>query len=825
VISASQNGPGTADVATTYFDAAGRPVWVKDPDGYIQYLAYDPATGALVTSIADVNTADTGEFTNLPAGWSTPAGGGLNLVTQYQVDALGRTTKEISPGGNVTYYVYLDAQHEERIYQGWNSTTNTPTGPTEVIRQDAADGYTETFTMTAAPSLNPDGTPNGTEAIDGLQTLTRDYTNAAGQVIAEDAYYNLGSLAYSTGVMGAVNVNFFQTQYGYDNRGRLVRTLTPNGTIYRTVYDSLDRPVSDWVGTNDTPMMGEWSPMNNSSPSNMVEVGSYQYDNGGIGDGNLTQETDYSGGTATNRVTQMLYDWRDRQVASKIGVQASENDGTHRPIVVTTYDNLNEAIQTQQYDGDGVTPQVVNGVLQALASNLLRAQENDGYDDQGRVYQTQVFAVDPTTGAVSTSALTTNDYYDHRGNLIAESSPGGLWTKSQFDGAGRDVMDSTTDGAGGTSWAAAGTVANDTVLEQQQTVFDADSNAIETIDSQRFDNATGTGALGTPSSGIGARVYYAAAYYDNADRLTADVNVGTNGGTAWTRPSTAPPSSPTVLVTSYAYNSMGLVQDVTDPMGIVQRTLYDNLGRTTKTIQDYTGGTPGNENDVATEYGYDGNNNVLYVQADEPGGTYQKTAYVYGVTTAGGSAINSNDILAAIQHSDSTSGNPSASQQDIYQVDALGDVTQLTDRNGNVHSYTFDVLGRITSDTVTTLGAGVDGSVRRIEYGYDSQGNNNLITSYDAATGGNIVNQLQRTFNGLGQLTGEYQSHRGAVVPGTTPQVQYGYTEMSGGQNNSRLVSMTYPSGYALRSILTLSEDEYDVFICGNCSCDDDCDS
>jgi hypothetical protein len=31
---------------------------------------------------------------------------------------------------------------------------------------------------------------------------------------------------------------------------------------------------------------------------------------------------------------------------------------------------------------------------------------------------------------------------------------------------------------------------------------------------------------------------------------------------------------------------------------------------------------------------------------------------------------------------------------------------------------------------VTTLGAGVDGSVRRIEYGYDSQGNLSLITSY-----------------------------------------------------------------------------------------------
>ncbi|MGH7222008.1 MAG: hypothetical protein ACRELF_02140, partial [Gemmataceae bacterium] len=425
-------------------------------------------------------------------------------------------------------------------------------------------------------------------------------------------------MAYSTGTMGTVNVNYYQTNYGYDSNGNLVRTQTPNGTIYRTVYNSLGEEVSDWVGTNDTPTSGEWSPTNNNGTSNMVQVSSYQYDI----DGNQTQETDYPGLGATPEVTDYWYDWRDRLVAQKSGVEENEDDGVNRPITVTTYDNLNEATETQQYDGNGVTPTISNGVLQPLNSSLLRSQEIDSYDNQGNVYQTQVYDVNPTTGAVSSSALTTNYYYDARGDQIAESDPGGLWTKSVYDGAGRDVMDYTTDGAGGTTWADASSVANDTVLEQDQTVYDGDGNEIETIDSQRFDNSTGTGPLGNPTSGIGARVYYTADYYDNADRLTADVDVGTNGGTAWTRPSTPPTPSATALVTTYAYNSMGLVQDVTDPMGIDTRTLYDNLGRTTETIQDYTGGTPGNENDVATEYGYDGDNNMIYVRADEPGGSY-----------------------------------------------------------------------------------------------------------------------------------------------------------------------------------------------------------
>ncbi len=92
----------------------------------------------------------------------------------------------------------------------------------------------------------------------------------------------------------------------------------------------------------------------------------------------------------------------------------------------------------------------------------------------------------------------------------------------------------------------------------------------------------------------------------------------------------------------------------------------------------------------------------------------------------------------------------------------------------------------------------MDGSVRRIETAYDSQGNAYLITSYDAASSGNIVNQVQREFNGLGQMTKEWQARGGAVNTSTSPKVQYTWSEMPSGANHSRLTSMTYPSGYVL---------------------------
>src|SRR5262249_39316545 len=152
----------------------------------------------------------------LPSGWSTPSGGGLNLVTAYTVDALGRPTQITDPAGKVTYIVYDDVDHEARVYAGWNSSTNAPTGPTVVTRYDRAGGYGETLTMTATPHLTG-GVPDGTESISGVQSLSRNYTNSGGQVTGTDAYFNLSGVTYSTSTfIGTSGTNYYATSYGYD---------------------------------------------------------------------------------------------------------------------------------------------------------------------------------------------------------------------------------------------------------------------------------------------------------------------------------------------------------------------------------------------------------------------------------------------------------------------------------------------------------------------------------------------------------------------------------------------------------------------------------
>jgi hypothetical protein len=299
-ITTAQNGSGTANTTETVYDNYGRPIWTENADGYLSYTQYDPLTGAVVEQITDVNTSDTGDFSNLPSGWSTPSGGGLNLVTSYTVDDLGRVTKETNPNGTVDYFVYIDSLNEVREYDGWNSTTDTGTGPTKVTIDDWAAGFVDTLTMTATPSVSG-GVPTGTESIADVQSLTRDYINVGGQELEEEDYFNLGGLTYSSSALGTSGVNYYATYYGYDDDGNRNVTIDPQGTIDITVYDGLRRVVSQWVGTDDTPASGSWSPSNNTSPSNMVETASYVYDNGGEGDSNLTQVTQYPGGSAADR--------------------------------------------------------------------------------------------------------------------------------------------------------------------------------------------------------------------------------------------------------------------------------------------------------------------------------------------------------------------------------------------------------------------------------------------------------------------------------------------------------------------------------------------
>jgi RHS repeat-associated protein len=800
IVTTAQNGSNAATSISEFFDTNGRVAWKKDEDGYIHYDAYDPGTGAVTRHITDVKTTLTGDFANLPSGWTTPAGGGLHLKTSMVVDGLGRTTMLTDPRGIISYVVYKDLTHEMRTYPAWNATTFLPTGPTQVVREDRLKNYVETLTTSATPTLAAGNTPDGNEAIvtATLQSLSRSYRDTSGRPITKDAYISFAGLTYSTAVpLGTLNTHYYRSAQSYDDAGRLARTQDGAGTIMRSVSDGNGRLVSSWMGTNDTPASGVWSPANNTSPSNMVLVKDYTYDTGGIGDGNLTQTRSYADASQIY-TTSFQYDWRDRQIQSR---------GPDKVALMRTLDNLGRATTEQTYaDGDS------NFVIGA---SELRGKKDTAFDDKGQTYQQSVYEVDPVSGAVS-NKLTTDLWSNARGMPIKGRSPNKLFAKTLYDGAGRTVKSYTCYHDAETLYTDALTVASDTVVEQTNTIYDADSNVVTVTSLKRKDNDTTTTADLTPAN---AYFTVGVSWFDTANRCIGTGDYGRDNGTtryiyntsgvlidadangipdeAQNAPR-APNSSDNYIIKKYDYDTAGRQYRTTNNVGIVDQAAFDAMGMTIKTIVNYGDGTfstadSSAKTDQTTEFIYNPGWNLSIQRAwnlTSSGGVIQQqdTKYLRE------SPINASWPTSII-YPDSTDATSAGSDQVKYAYDRLGRKITFSDQRGTAHGYMYDTAGRLLSDAATVLGTGTDGAVRRIEILYDDMGRRQLVSSYNAVSAGTVLNQIKWTYNQYGQVAKSEQSVSGAVVSGTTPAVSYTYVDgASGGvAKYVRPVSKQYP--------------------------------
>ncbi|MBS0266027.1 MAG: RHS repeat-associated core domain-containing protein [Planctomycetes bacterium] len=827
VISAAQNGSGVAAQMFEYFDACGNLLWKMDERGFIFGMSYDVPTGSMIQRIDDVNTA----LVNAPAGWSTPAGGGLHLITDYSIDAQGRQTQSLGPwhtidiGGVATsirranWTVYQDGTFQTWSGQGYatgvsssssassSSSSSSPnysftlinpvgititdaqgrvTDQIQAVRYASGAGSSSSSSSSSSsascPATAPVTTAGALSAFDSfpqcsyVRWTTTQYSDCC--FVASQRVYKLIP-ATGTGVSGT---NYDEMDFGYDIMKRQNLQVTPGGTITRTVFDAMGRTIGTWVGTNDTGATSS-NPAGSGAPNNMVIITGVVYDNGTSGgDSNVTQKTDYVDATGLNdRVTTFLYDFRDRR---------TDTDGEIDFYAKQYYDNMDRVTKQERYNTN-------------LAGNLI-GRNTTSYDDRNRVFQFVTYAVDPATGVVG-NALTSKTWYDASGNTV-KSLPAGSQasSKSVYDSHGRQTTRYACYNYSDTTYATAISVTGDTILEQVETVYDAASNVIQTNFRQRYHSATGTGPLGSASSSQPqARVMYTANYADAIGRQQAIADYGTNGGTALNRSATIPARSDTCLVTSTTFNARGESYLSTDPAGTVKYQVFDDTGRRISLVENYivvssSSSSSSSSNTCAAGDDTNRTTNITYT-ADNLQATItavnlttgnQTTTYQYG-TTLSASAVASTLLKVAEIYPDSVSG----SDQKTFAYNRQSQVATLTDQNGSVHTYTYDLLGRQIDDGVTTLGTGVDGAVRRIATSYEVRGLVQNITSYDNATvgSGNVVNEVQKSYNSFGQLVTEYQSHSGAVNVSTTPNVQYGYA--SGSSNTIRPTSITYPNG------------------------------
>ena len=709
---------------------------VTDADGYKTTYSYDDPTGTVTQTVTVVNLTT-----------------GATVTTSSVPDLLGRPVQTTDGDGEITNVQYVDGLLQSTV------TTTPEGGPTQMVVNNTGQG-----TVTTLATV-----PNGS-----MQAVSETWLDYAGRTVQTETYD--GPVDTST------------TEAMYDDSGQLYWSEDAEGTVTITDYDGLGRVASTWTGTDGTDCGGGQTPVSNSDGTDMVEISADVYDNGGVGDGNLTETVDFPAGANYSpddppapdalSVTQMFYDWQDRLIATKSGALVGEGcplpadqsgfqvdgvyqwlvldpagegtggDSTQRPITYNTLDNLGEVTYEYVYDGNGVSIACGAGVSPAPpAANLLRAETTNSYNAQGQEYQSVVHSVNQTNGAVDSgvSPEVTSSIYDCDGDVISTTDPRNNTTTDAYDGLGNLV--STTDADNGTTSYTFDADGNQ--LTETDPMGDTTTNKYNRLD-QLVSTTDATGATtgytydaagnqATETDPLGNTTTDA---YDDIGQLVSTTDA--NGAT-----------------TSYTYYANGDQHTETDPDGNVTYDIYNHLDQLVSTTDG---------NGATTSYKYDADGDQL-TETDPLGSvttnTYNDLDQLVHTTDANGDTTRYTYDAAGNQLSSTDALDNTTS----YAYNSFGNQVSETDPDGNKTSYSYDPDGNKTGETVTAPGGAVIGTS---SWQYDADGNctqytdaDNRTTTYkynldDQLTGekwynaqGSVVNVVAYAYNSLGDLTSE----------------------------------------------------------------------
>lgn len=816
VVSTGNNGSGSATSTKRYLRKDGTIAFTESAGAIFSYIQL---TDGLVTKqIRDVKLSGTfpsGDDPNTDWG-ITENSNGVDRTTTTAYDAQNRVKNVTLPGGRKTktYYSILKDRRSVTVsfpredIPGGDTTWYGPgryTVTNQAGRVEAGATIDLASTTTATTGWIDETDADAKTALDigSLHALSTSVYNETGGTLDESrVYFSLPST-----LPGTEGTHYDASYLAYNDLGLTWRSKSADGTITRTVYDFMRRVVKSHIGTNDY----SFDDGEGSGPDDMVKTGETVYDSAGSGNSYVTKRTAYVQDSDTNkRETTFTNDVRGRAV-----VVVSPT----APYRLSKFDNLGRVLAVGQYSsssgldaGDDPT---------TLATNRMALSET-AYDEMGRGWKTTRHKIDQSDGS-DDSSLDATTWRDADGRVI--KTLGASIIKTFYDRLGRVTHTFSPAKINDTAYADADDVSGDHVLNERQTVYESNDSDVVwmTVSIDRdYDDTSTTGALDSKADGddmlvtmanVTGRVQIGATWYDEIGRPTTTAFYGTNGGSNFDRDPATPLAAPTassasVLVTKTTYNDDGTVQKTVNADGIETRITYDDAGRQTKLIANYVNGTPSGTNgddDVHTRFVYtnglrvkmwldvDGDN---VVDSDD-----QVTESIYGVTKgadADDSKIGHGSLLFRVKYPDSTGDTDSVT----YAYNAQGQRIYMKDQNATVHEYDYDDSGRQTHDRVTTLGSGVDTTVKRITTAYDSLGRVSTATQFDNATvgSGSETDEVKYAYEDWGNMSKIEQDHNGAVGESGSIddyECSYVYAPSSpvGGNRTVRLSSMTLPDG------------------------------
>lgn len=692
---------------------------------------------------------------NVPAGLLIKQTGKLpGQTTLYSYKTTGDLAVRTGPSGLRTRFGY------DAIGRLLTTTTMAADGGVFGTTTNTYDARSRLATVTSPPVTNP---------LTGVKhTLVTTY--------GYDANGNTTSVTTSDASGGdPARV----TTYRYDDHDALTETTFPDGgketwayrnagqersrtdvrgTVWTTVTDSRDRPLSEVVsGPGVDP---------DDAAATILTLRTYSYDPAG----RLAATRD-----AMGRETRYTYFTDDRlATATRVGVQQS--DGSRRDVVLEAYEydeaghetKLTESggrVSTATYDPAGfpvlatLDPAGLKRVRsylryadgQVRQVSLQGAGEPDPvettsyrYDTAGRLIAEEV---EPTPGdtlsityqlderglvkeRADRRRMPTNYTYDAAGQLVTESGPElTTWVNSQSKSGVRPTITVGRNAFG-------------------ETTHQRDPNgAVSVFDRDPMGRTKATHLPAyTPPGGAAINAVVSTEYdfAGNPLKVTDALNRITTttydpfGQVATT---TAPKVDDQPSTTTLKYNRAGELASTTDPTGAMVASTYDELGRK---LTDAAKERVPAEGWFVTRYGYDDAGNPTSVKS--PGGAVTSTAYnAAGEPTAvtdptgrvtrttydrAGRPRTVTDPAGVVTRTDydtigraraivQLAGDPLTVRRTTLQdPDPNGNPLKITSAEGRVRTFGYDAANRIVSQTEQVSAT----QTIRTALGYDAAG-------------------------------------------------------------------------------------------------------
>ena len=297
--------------------------------------------------------------------------------------------------------------------------------------------------------------------------------------------------------------------------------------------------------------------------------------------------------------------------------------------------------------------------------------------------------------------------------------------------------------------------------------------------------------------------------YDSMNNLTSvtDPNNNTTTYTYDSKGNLTRISAPEGVRTNISVNSKGLPTEVVDPMGISTQYSYNSYGNLTQTTLTALGLSSSASYDAAsrllsvtdalyrtTSFDYDNNDNLKSLSNPER----QTTYFDFDSNDNLISITNAKDGVTSLSYDNATDWLTSmsfAGATKHFEYNDDGTIDTYTKPDGTKLSYSYDDLGRVTSDGINDYSydskmrlASVSGSGKTMTFSYDGfnritgtecDGHSNNY-SYDANGNCLSVNNTSYSYDGLNRLTSV--SFNGKTIT-------YAY------RKDSQLSEVSYPNG------------------------------